>query len=237
MKQKTVIVTGAAGGLGSALVLEAVRAGWNTVMVDKNRRALEQAYDRAEQEGGGNAVLFPADLEGAGPDDYDTMLASINSEFGGLTALVHCAARFDSLTPIEHISPADWLGHMQVNLNAAWLLSVKCIPLLRESAPGRLVFLLEDMKKMEGPLWGAYGISKLALKSLVEKLARECKPAEIEVRGVDPGPMSTPLRARAYHSEHPRTQQAPSIVAEKIMSYLDGRQHWSDVFVGLKQAD
>ena len=113
MKQKTVIVTGAAGGLGSALVLEAVRAGWNTVMVDNNRRALEQAYDRAEQEVGGNAVLFPADLEGAGPDDYDTMLASIISEFGGLTALVHCAARFDSLTPIEHISPADWLGHMQ----------------------------------------------------------------------------------------------------------------------------
>lgn len=237
MIQKTVIITGAAGGLGSALVLEAVRAGWNTVMVDKDRRALERVYDLAEQEGEGNAVLFPADLEGAGPDDYDTMLDSIDSEFGGLSALVHCAARFDSLTPMEHISPADWLGHMQVNLNAAWLLSVKCIPLLRKSGPGRLVFLLEDMKKMEGPLWGAYGVSKQALKSLVEKFARECKPGDIEVRGVDPGPMSTPLRARAYHSEHPQAQQAPSLVAGQIMSYLAGRQRWPDVFVQLKDAN
>lgn len=229
---KTIIITGAAGGLGSALAAVAVEQGWVAVMLDSDRRGLEQAYDRAEDAGPGQAALYPLDLAGAGPEDFEALLQTVVSEFGSIDALVHCAARFDSLTPLEHVQPQDWLGHIQVNLNAAWLLSACSLPRLRE-ANGRLVFLLEDLDKVEGALWGPYGVAKHALKALVNQFALECKSSGVAVKGVDPGPMSTPLRARAFHAEHPKIQPEPLVVARQIMSYVSGDSDWPKTIVRL----
>lgn len=228
------IITGAAGSLGSALSAAAVAAGWNTVMTDNQVNALEQAYDRADEARSGAPSLYPMDLAGAGPEEVDALLDTIASEFGGLDAIVHCAARFECLTPLEHTQPDEWLAHMQVNLNAAWLLSARSLPLLRASDRGRLVFLLEDLDRMDGALWGPYGVSKHALRALVSQLSRECLASGIEVKGVNPGPMSSPLRARAYHSENPSLQPDPGTKAAEIMAYLLGQRQWPDVFVELK---
>ena len=233
MSANTIIITGAGGGLGSSLAAAAVKAGWNTIMLDCNTRALEQAYDRALEGGSGEAALYPMDLAGAAPEDFETLLESTEAEFGGLDALVQCAARFENLTPLEHFQPEEWLTHMQVNLNAAWLLGARSLTLLRQSPHGRMLFLLEDLGKVEGALWGAYGVGKHALRALVNQFHLECKASGVEVRGVDPGPMASALRTRAYHSENPRTQADPSGAAAEIMAYLEGERRWADVFVKL----
>ena len=233
MQSKTVIVTGAAGGLGSVLTAVAADSGWNVVMLDKDRKGLEGAFDRIDADSPGNPALFPMDLAGVTPDEIDAMLGAIMQEFGGVHALVHCAARFEHLSPLEHFDPAEWLMHMQVNLNAAWLLSAMSLPLIRQSGGGKLVFLLEDLAKVAGPLWGAYGVSKHALRALTANLAAECEASGIEVRGVNPGPLRSALRSRAYHSENPDEQPDPKNAAAEIVSYLDGRSTWAGVFVDL----
>ena len=156
----------------------------------------------------------------------------MQSEFGSVDALVHCAARFDSLTPLEHVQPHDWLGHIQVNLNAAWLLSASSLSSLRETQ-GRLVFLLEDLDKVEGALWGPYGVAKHALKALVSQFALENKNSGVEVRGVAPGPMSSALRARAFHSENPEAQPQPMVAAREILAYVSGDRNWPEILVKL----
>lgn len=233
MNADTIIITGAGGGLGSALSKATVQAGWNTVMLDCNTRALEEAYDRVQHPGSGEAALYPLDLAGAAPEDYETLLETTAAEFGGVDALVHCAVRFESLTPLEQFQPQEWLAHLQVNLNAAWLLSARTLPYLRDSGKGRMLFLLEDLDKVEGALWGAYGVSKHALKALVHQFHLECRTSGVEVRGVNPGPMSSALRARAYHSENPKTSPDPSIAAAEILAYLEGKRHWDEVLVTL----
>lgn len=233
MKTKTAIVTGAAGSLGSELSHKAVSAGWNVIMLDSNQPGLERAYDRIGEDGPGVATLYPMDLAGSSPELFGDLLGTVENEFGGLDAVVHCAARFESLTPVEHIQPQEWLMHMQVNLNAAWLLSAMAMPLLRTSLAGKLVFLLEDMDKVEGPLWGAYGVSKHALRALVNQLAQECEPGTVEVKGVNPGPMRSPIRARIYHSENPAGMPSPETAAAHIAAYLEGDEAWSEVFVDL----
>lgn len=232
MDKKTIIITGAAGGLGSALSAVAAHQGCNVVLLDNDQQGLEKAYDRAEASRAGGVALCPLDLAGAGPEDYEVMLQTVVSEFGRVDALVHCAARFDSLTPLEHVPPQDWLGHIQVNLNAAWLLSARSLPLLRESS-GRLVFLLEDLEKVNGALWGPYGVAKHALRALANQFALECRNSGVEVKGIDPGPMSSALRARAYHAEKPGTQADPAVAAQKIVEYLSGERDWDEVFVRL----
>lgn len=125
---------------------------------------------------------------------------------------------------------------MQVNLNAAWLLSAMAMPKLRVSPAGKLVFLLEDMGKVEGPLWGAYGVSKHALRALVNQLAQECQTGTVEVKGVNPGPMRSTIRARVYHSENPAGMPSPETAAAHIAAFLEGDETWSEVFVDLQEA-
>lgn len=236
MKTKTVIVTGAAGSLGSELSHKAVSAGWNVIMLDKNQPGLEQAYDRIGEDGPGIAALYPMDLAGSSPEMFEGLLETVETEFGGLDAVVHCAVHFESLTPAEHIQPQEWLMQMQVNLNAAWLLSAMAMPKLRVSPAGKLVFLLEDMGKVEGPLWGAYGVSKHALRALVNQLAQECQTGTVEVKGVNPGPMRSTIRARVYHSENPAGMPSPETAAAHIAAFLEGDETWSEVFVDLQEA-
>lgn len=236
MEAGTVIVTGAAGALGSALSSLAVDAGWNVVMLDKDRKRLEQAFDSISEAAPGEPVLYPLDLAGVTPDQVEFLFDTVRGEFGSLDAVVHCAARFEHLTPLEHFDPAEWLTHIQVNLNAAWLLSAMSLPYMRESGGGKLVFLLEDMTRMAGPLWGAYGVSKHALRALTRQFAAECENSGIEVKGIIPGPMQSALRSRAYHSESPEDQPSPAYCAGKVVQFLAGEVTWPDVIVDFKQS-
>lgn len=233
MSDQTVLITGAAGSLGSALALECARAGYGVVMLDCDRPGLERQYDRIADAGCAEPVLYPIDLATAGPQDFEQMAEAISSEFGGLDALVHCAARFEHLTPVEHVQPEEWLLTMQVNLNAAWLLSSMCLPLLRASANGRLYFMLEDMERVGGPLWGPYGVSKHALRTLIGQFEPSCSSSGVQLLGINPGPMQTPLRSRAYHGEHPEAQPKPETVAARILQLLSGQLQPSGLFVDL----
>jgi NAD(P)-dependent dehydrogenase (short-subunit alcohol dehydrogenase family) len=230
---KTVMVTGAAGALGGAVAALACARGWGVVMIDRDTRGLDRAFDAIDEAAPGEPVLHPMDLAGVTPDEVDQLLETVKRVRGGLDAIVHCAAHFKGLSPLEHIDPAEWLIHMQVNLNTPWLLSTRALPLLRESAAGKIVFLLEDMGKVAGALWGAYGVGKHALATLAFQLAAETRSSGIEVRAVNPGPVRSDIRARVYHSENPQQVAEPANAALRIMDFLDGRSRWGEVIVDL----
>lgn len=233
MKRKTLLVTGAAGSLGNALSEVASERGFNVALLDSDRKGLERLYDRIVAAGCPEPALQVLDLGAAGPEEFGEILAAIETEFGGLDALVHCAARFDALTPLEHVPPQEWLLSLQVNLNAAWLLSALALPLLRKSAHGSLYFMLEDLAEMSGPLWGPYGVSKHALHTMVGQLAAECQTSGVQVLGINPGPMRSPLRSRAYLAENPAAPAPPSWAAKRIMELLLARHQPSGVYVDL----
>ena len=233
MKRKTLLITGAAGSLGSALAQVAAARSFNLVLLDLDQRGLERLYDQIVRDGFPEPALQVLDLATAGPDDFHEILTAIETEFGGLDAVVHCAARFDSLTPVEHVSPEEWLLSLQVNLNAAWLLSAACLPLLRRSGNGHLYFMLEDLSEMSSGPWGPYGVSKHALHALVGQLAVECRTAGVHVLGINPGPMRSPLRARAYIAENPDLPPPPSRAAEHIVEFLLAKRDVSGAYVDL----
>jgi len=230
---RTVLITGAAGGLGAALSLLCAQNGFNTVMLDNNIKALDSAWDSIVEKGLPEPALHPLDLAIAGPEQFDELVNALEGEFGGLDGVIHCAARFDGLRPLDQIDPPEWLQQIQVNLNTAWLLSASCLPLLRQSPSSFLCFLLEDMHKMGGAFWGAYGVSKHALKALVGQFAEECAATQIRVLGIHPGAMATPLRAEAYHAENPATVPSAAAAAEKILKLLTDEKTPADVFVHL----
>ena len=220
---KTILITGAAGGLGSALALECAGAGADLVLLDKDRRGLGALSDRMTDAGFNSPGLYPLDLAGSGIDEFNDLVETIEREFGGLDALVHCAVDFEGLQPLDQVEPHDWLRIMQVNVNAPWLLSCACLPLLQQSVHGHLLFLLDDLDVVTDAYWGAYGTAKAALEGLVRQFDAALDNTSIAVRGIIPGPMRTEFRARVYHAENPAEQPDPAIVAEKLAAMLDGR--------------
>lgn len=217
---KTILITGAAGGLGAALTQLCAEQGADLVLLDKNRKGLGELSDRIVDRGLPAPGLYPMDLAGAGPDDFLSLAGTLQSEYGGLHALVHCALDFDGLQPFEQINPQDWLRGMQVNVNAPWLLSCACLPLLRNAERGRLFFLLDDLEVVTDAYWGAYGTAKAALSGMVRQFAASLSNTGLVVHAVNPGPMRTAFRAKVYHAENPLEQPEPEIAAAKILSML-----------------
>ena len=221
MQNKVVMITGAAGALGSEIALRCARRAWNPILLDKNHRALEQLYDQIAQENGVEPSLIVQDISTLSPKGCADIVSALELGPERLDGLIHCAACFDGLQPLDHIQPDYWLKQMQVNINAPWLLSVACLPLLRLSPHGSLYFVSEDLEKLRGAYWGAYGIGKHGVNALASQFAVELSNTAIQVLSLNPGPMRSGLRATAYHAEPPTLAGDPGVAAEKIVQLLD----------------
>ncbi|NZA26295.1 SDR family NAD(P)-dependent oxidoreductase [Luteimonas sp. SJ-92] len=191
------LVAGAHGGLGQAASLACARAGARLVLLGRRIPKLNRLLDAIEREAG-EALLYPLDLEGAGPDDYAELARRVESGFGRLDGLLHCAADFGGLTPLEHTDPAAFARAIHVDLTARWWLTQACLPLLRRAADGAVVFVVDDADATGQAYWGGYGIAQSGLHAMVRMLHAELASSPVRVCGLQPGPMRTPLLARAY---------------------------------------
>ena len=216
---RAVLVTGAHGGLGRAVALACAAAGALPVLLGRKSRKLEQVADAIEK-AGGQALLYPLDLEGAAPDDYAELAARLRDRFGHLHGLVHCAADFAGLTPLEHTDPAAFARALHVDLTARWWLTQACLPLLRASGAGTVVFVIDPAPCAAPAYWGGYGIAQHGLEALVAMLDAETASTPLRVCALRPGPMRTPLRARAYAADSDRLARDPAGFASACVDLL-----------------
>ncbi|TWT20355.1 SDR family NAD(P)-dependent oxidoreductase [Luteimonas marina] len=216
---RVVLVTGAHGGYGRAVALACATAGATPVLLGRKSRKLEQVADAVEKAGAG-AVLYPLDLEGATPDDFAELADRIGERFGRLDGLVHCAADFPGLTPLEHTDPAAFARTLHVDLTARWWLTQACLPQLRASDAGCVVFVIDPAPEAAPAYWGGYGIAQHGLEALVAMLDAETASTPLRVHALRPGPMRTPLRARAYAADGDRVARDPASHADACVQAL-----------------
>ncbi len=202
-KDHQVLITGAAGGLGSSLAMLFAEQGANLLLTDKDARGLEKVSDRICGAGHSEPGICVLDLAGAGPDEVEQLVGLLEREYGGLKHLVHCAAHFEGLRPMDQLPPEQWLETIQVNLHAPWLLTNGCLPLLRRAGNASLTFVLDSEEPCSKAYWGAYGVSKAAVRSMARIIREELHGSGIRVHAIDPGPMRTALRAKAFLAEPP----------------------------------
>jgi NAD(P)-dependent dehydrogenase (short-subunit alcohol dehydrogenase family) len=218
---RVVLVSGAHGGLGSAASLACARAGASVVLLGRKLPKLHRLYDAIAAEAA-EPLLYPLDLEGASPDDYAALAARLQSELGHLDGLLHCAAEFRGLTPLEHTDPVAFARALHVNLTAPWWLTQACLPLLKSSGAGAVVFALDDPARVGQAFWGGYGIAQHGLAALVDMLQAEQANSTLRIEALRPGPMRTSLRARAYVDDANRDARDPAEYADACVRLLAG---------------
>ena len=231
LDQRVILVSGAHGGLGSAAAVACARAGATVVLLGRKLPKLNRVYDAVAQ-AGAEPLLYPLDLEGASPDDYAELADRLRAELGHLDGVLHCAVEFKGLTPLEHTDPAAFARVMHVNLTAPWWLSQACLPLLRQAQDAALVFALDDLERVSQPYWGAYGIAQHGLAAMVGILHAELASSSVRVSALQPGPMRTGLRSRAYADDNDLQAREAADYADACVTLLSsaGAAHRGQVW-------
>ncbi|MEO1945701.1 MAG: SDR family NAD(P)-dependent oxidoreductase, partial [Candidatus Thioglobus sp.] len=141
------------------------------------------------------------DLEGASPEHYEQLQANVLDQIGSLDGLIHNAGIIGTMMPIEQYDIKIWYSTMQINVNAAFMLTQFMIPVLSKSRDARILFLSSSVGRQARAYWGAYGVSKFAIEGLSKTLAEELEKTNIKVNSLNPGNMRTEMRRTAYPAE------------------------------------
>ncbi len=184
LRDRRLVVTGAAGGIGRCFLLGAVAEGARC-------HALVRDTQEAQTLAG---VLAPESVtccDMACAEDVPAAIARAIDNLQGLDGLVHCAGIFDHRSAAE-TSLAQWREVIDVNLTAAFAASRSSLDALAKSG-GAVVMVSSQIGLVGHPRAASYAASKAGLNGLVRALALECAPRGIRVNAVAPGPIETPM--------------------------------------------
>jgi NAD(P)-dependent dehydrogenase (short-subunit alcohol dehydrogenase family) len=180
---RTIVVTGAARGVGRAIATACAAAGARLVLADILVDALaETARSLAAQ--GASVRASPIDL--AAPDSIADFAADIAAHEGTVHGLVNNAAIATGIggPEFDEIEIDTWDKVMRVNVRGTWLVTRAIVPLM---ARGRIVNLVSDTALWGAPRLLAYTSSKGAVIAMTRSLARELGPRGIGISAVAPG--------------------------------------------------
>lgn len=219
-KDKIVLVTGANRGFGLAITMDLARAGATVIMLGRDLGSLEYAYDAVVDAGLTEPILYPLDLEGATPENYQELQDNILSQFGKLDGVVHNASILGAQMPIEQYDIKLWYSTLQINLSAPFMLTQFLIPALSKSNDARVIFMSSTVGREARAYWGAYSVSKFGIEGFAKTLSEELEKTHISVITVNPGKMRTEMRRAAYPAEDSSKVPLPEEKSQAIVYLL-----------------
>jgi NAD(P)-dependent dehydrogenase (short-subunit alcohol dehydrogenase family) len=199
---RVVLVTGATQGIGRETALAAAAHGATVVLLARSVKGLEKVYDDIVAAGGPEPVAIPLDLLKASDDDFNTLAYQIKHAVGRLDGIVHCAAHFFALSPLQDQRIDEWMNQYRINTVAPFALTRACLPLLTAAPDASVVFVGETHGQQPGPFWGGFGASKAGLNYLTQVAASEWDVYPgLRVNQLVPGPVNSPQRTRTHPGE------------------------------------
>lgn len=211
LNDRIALITGASRGIGRAVALTYAREGAHVVLLARTRGALEELDDEIK-EFGGRATLVPLNLKHG--QKIDALGPSLYARWGRLDILVANAAILGPLSPLGHINDTDWQTVQDINVSANWRLIRSLGPLLTRSDSGRAIFVSCHVTRSCNAYWGPYSVSKAALEALARTYAAEVASTLVRVNIINPGPIATKMRERAFPGEDPATLKQPEDVVK-----------------------
>lgn len=183
--RRVALVTGAAGGIGVAIVELFRRQEWEVIVVDRAQVIPEAS------------LAIQADL--ARVEEIERICAQVRERFSRLDALVNNAAE-QIVKPLSETTPQEWDEVMAINVRAPYLLTSKLYVLLKH-VKGSIVNVASIHALATSRGMAAYAASKGALVALTRSMAVEFAQDGVRANGVLPGAVDTPMLAAGLRRE------------------------------------
>lgn len=192
-KEKVVLVTGGAEGIGRAIVSSFVANGNRVIMVDKNDK-----LGRKVQEQNENVLFMAADL--SDPTASKGVIKTVDEELGRLDILVNNAG-FQHVSSIENFPDDVFMSMINLMVVTPFLLSKYSLPLMKKNGWGRIVNIASIHGLVASPLKAGYVTSKHGLVGLTKAIAVESAPFGITCNAIAPTYVNTRLVSNQIKSQ------------------------------------
>lgn len=210
LKDKVVIVTGAAKGIGAAIVRASAGEGAVPVIVDCDAEAGRQLQHELRSTGADCAVIT---VELAAPEKCAQAVEQTLTTFGCVDALVNNAGRNDKVG-LEHGNPREYVASLERNLVHYYSMAHYALPHLKRSQ-GAIVNIGSKTAVTGQGNTSGYASSKGAIMALTREWAAELLPYNIRVNTILPAEVMTPLYRR-WLDTFPNPEEKLSAVLAKI---------------------
>jgi NAD(P)-dependent dehydrogenase (short-subunit alcohol dehydrogenase family) len=207
LADKVAIVSGVGPGLGRELAVAFAREGACVVLGARSAGVIREVADEIT-DGGGTALAVPTNI--VEPAQCARLVAAAVGELGRVDCLVNNAFRMDTMQPFVEADLSTWRKIVDVNVFGSLQLTREVVDPMKAQGGGSVVFVNSMVVRKPQPNQGGYTISKGALLTAAQVLAKELGPYKIRVNSILPGAMWGPnvelwLKMRA--EEHGTTEQ------------------------------
>ena len=190
---KVIVVTGAGGGIGTAIAQRFARESGQVVVTDTNESGANETTKSILDEGL-KAITIVADI--SNKSACYQLIDDTVSKFGKIDVLINNAG-INRRGPLMELTDEDWDLTMQVNVTSMFHLCRAAIPHMIKAGGGAIVNTASQWGLYPAPGHIAYNVSKAAVASFTQNLARDYAPQKIRVNGVCPGEIGTPMLQKA----------------------------------------
>ncbi|HVC61079.1 MAG TPA: SDR family NAD(P)-dependent oxidoreductase [Acetobacteraceae bacterium] len=215
---KVIIVTGAAGNVGSALATLLASRGARIAAVDTARDRLEALT--ASLSGDGHLALPDYDL--TDPAAANALVARVRETCGRVEGVGTTVGGF-AMAKLADAGLEQWDAMFSLNVKTTWNIYRAAVPAIRAAGGGALVAIGSAAGLKGSGEMAAYGATKSAVMRLTESLADELRPDRIRVNAVLPTTIDTPQNRAAMPGADASRWVKPSEVAEVIAFLLSDR--------------
>ena len=213
MKNKNLLITGAATRVGKAIALHFAERGWNIGLhyfrssskAKKLKKIIEQKWVKV--------ALIKADLKN--PKQTEKIIPFARKKLGTIDCLVNNAALFEK-DDIANFTTKSWNDHLNINLLAPTILTKQFAKQASKKSISNIINIIDQRVFKLTPIFMSYTLSKSALHTLTKTMAMRLGP-NIKVNGIAPGPT---IKSKRQTSKH-FNKQAKSTLLKKAVGTED----------------
>ncbi|MGE7598363.1 SDR family NAD(P)-dependent oxidoreductase [Lysinibacillus fusiformis] len=181
---KVIVVTGAGGGMGKAIMEEQLKQGNLVIGLDLSVKALSDLTHDSLQ-------CFEVNV--LQEERVNDIFQQIVDKYGRIDGLVNALGIAQAATPVEQVTMDEWNRLMDVNVKSLFITAKAVVPFMKKQQKGSIVTIASISAVRPRPGLQAYIASKGAAESFTRGLAIELAPNQIRVNTIHPGPADTQM--------------------------------------------
>ncbi|MEO1065032.1 MAG: SDR family oxidoreductase [Actinomycetota bacterium] len=189
LRDRTVLITGGADGIGAGMVEQFVRQGSKVAFLDINAEAAARTLDRCESLDPRHPPRF-VEVDLVDIDALRSAVATVRAELGTIEMLVNNAASDDRHT-WQEMTPEYWDDRLNVNLRHYFFAIQAVAPGMIEAGGGSIINIGSSSYMMQEDFFPGYAIAKSGVEGITRTLARTFGVHNVRVNTVLPGWVAT----------------------------------------------